>query len=65
MIWLSGQRKVNSSIAIFCYKLKEYANEGDSAVLYVRTQEEIQMEIALAQKAEKMRLELELIQSGK
>ena len=65
MTWLSGQGKVNSPIAIFCDKFKEYANEGDSAILYVKTQEEIHMEHELAQKTEKMRQEIELIEKAK
>lgn len=65
MTWLSGQGRVNSPIAIFCDKFKEYANEGDSAILYVKTQEEIKIELELAQKAEKMRLEIELIERTK
>lgn len=65
MTWLSGQGRVNSPIAIFCDKLKEYANEGDSAILYVKTQDEIQMELEIARKAEKVRQEIELIERAK
>jgi hypothetical protein len=65
MTWLSGQGRVNSPIAIFCDKLKEYANEGDSAILYVKTQDEIQMELEIARKTEKVRQEIELIERAK
>lgn len=65
MTWLSGQGRVNSALALFCDKLKEYANEGDSAVLYVQTSDEIQIELELAKRAEKMRQDLELIAQTK
>lgn len=63
--WLSTQSKVNNVIAIFCDRLKEYAREGDSAVLYVMTEAEIKLESELAKRALNIRQEREFIQKEK
>ena len=61
MIWVGTQKNVNSILGLFCSKIKEFAEEGDSPVLSVQTEAERQLEIELAQKAEKIRMENDLV----
>jgi hypothetical protein len=61
MSWMSLQTRVNNPLGLFCDKFKEYATEGDSAVLLAVTDEERQIEVELAERFEKMRAENELI----
>ena len=63
--WLATQGKVNSVIAIFCDKLKEFAKEKDSPVLYVMTEDEIRIESEMIKRAEILRQELVLVQKQK
>jgi hypothetical protein len=61
MIWVGTQKNVNSILGLFCSKIKEFAEEGDSPVLSVQTEAERQLEIELAQRAEKIRMENDLV----
>jgi len=63
--WLVTQNKIQNPLAIFCDKLKEYANEGDSPVLAVMSDEEIQVEYLMAQDLEKKRAEMDLINKAR
>lgn len=65
MPWMSLQTRVNNPLGLFCDKFKEYATEGDSAILLAATDEERQIEIELAQRFEKMRAENELVAKHK
>ena len=63
--WVATQSRVSNAVGLFCDKLKELANEGDSSVLACMTEEERQVEVAYAAQVEKARLELELIQKAR
>jgi hypothetical protein len=63
--WVATQSRVSNAVGLFCDKLKELANEGDSPVLACMTEEERQVEVAYAAQVEKARLELELIQKAR
>ena len=63
--WVATQNRVSSMIGMFCDKLKELANEGDSAVLSCMTEEERQAETIFATHVEKARAEMDLIQKAR
>ena len=63
--WMATQSRVSNAVGLFCDKLKELANEGDSPVLACMTEEERQVEVAYAAQVEKARVELELIQKAR
>ena len=63
--WIANQKGVNNYLGMFCDRLKEFANEGDSPILSSPTKEEIELELELAKEAEKLRKDLELIENHK
>ena len=63
--WLVTQNRIQNPLAIFCDKLKEFANEGDSPVLAVMSDEEMQVEYLMAQDLEKKRAEMDLINKAR
>lgn len=63
--WVATQSRVSNMVGLFCDKLKELANEGDSPVLACMTEEERQIELAYAAQVEKARAELDLIQKAR
>jgi len=63
--WLVTQNRIQNPLAIFCDKLKEFANEGDSPVLAVMSDEEMQVEYLMAQELEKKRAEMNLINKAR
>ena len=63
--WLPTQSKIQNPLGIFCDKLKQYAQEGDSEVLYALSDDEIEAEKQFALDIEKRRSELELIAKAK
>jgi hypothetical protein len=62
--WIATQSKVNNFIGTFCDRLKELANEGDSAILSCMTDEERIAEAEFAKHVDKARVEMELIKKS-
>lgn len=60
--WISQQNRIQNPVAIFCEKLKELVAEGDSDVLYVLSDEELEAEMLLAQEIEQKRQQRLLIE---
>lgn len=63
--WLATQSRVNNPLGMFCDKLKELANEGDSAVLQCMTEEERKIEIEFLNQLQAAKKDLEFIQVAK
>lgn len=63
--WVATQSKISNPLGMFCEKLKEFANEGDSPILYAMTEEERQIEAQFAAQVEKARAEMELINKAR
>lgn len=56
MVWLATQKNVQSPIAIFCSKIKEFAEEGDSAVMQCLSKKELLLEKELRAQAEQLQI---------
>ncbi|MGZ3815910.1 MAG: hypothetical protein ACXWRG_06635 [Bdellovibrio sp.] len=63
--WMATQSKISNPVGIFCDKLKELSNEGDSPVLQAMTEEDRQVEAAFSAQVEKARVEMELIRKAR
>lgn len=54
MVWMSTQKNVQSVIGLFCAKIKEYLEEGDSPVMQCLSKKELEAEKEFRQKAEQL-----------
>jgi hypothetical protein len=63
--WLATQQKIQNPLAIFCNKLKEFAIEGDSAVLGMMTDQEREIEVKFIEETKKAREQIQLIEKAK
>lgn len=62
--WLTTQHKIQNPVAIFCDRLKEFATEGDSAVLSVMTDQEREIEAKFLEETQKARVQMQLIEKA-
>lgn len=57
MVWMSTQKNVQSVIGLFCAKIKEYLEEGDSPVMQCLSKKELEAEKEFRAKAEQLHRE--------
>ena len=62
--WLATQQKIQNPLAIFCDRLKEFATEGDSAILSVMTDQEREIEAQFIEETKKARVQIQLIEKA-
>ena len=62
--WLATQQKIQNPLAIFCDRLKEFATEGDSAILSVMTDQEREIEAQFIEETKKARAQIQLIEKA-
>ncbi len=63
--WLATQGKISSPLGLFCDKLKELANEGDSPVLAIMTDEERKAEAEFSLQFERAKSEMAVLAKAK
>ena len=54
--WLFAQQKVQNPLGMFCDKLKEFATEGDSAILNAMTDEDRELGVKFLEENQKIEL---------
>jgi hypothetical protein len=62
--WLATQQKIQNPLAIFCDRLKEFATEGDSAILSVMTDQEREIEAQFIEETKKAKAQIQLIEKA-
>lgn len=60
MVWVSTQKNVQNIIGLFCAKVKELAEEGDSPVMQVLSRKEALAEKEFLEQAKKLQIQEEL-----
>ena len=62
--WLFAQQKVQNPLGMFCDKLKEFATEGDSAILNAMTDEDRELGVKFLEENQKIRTQIQLIEKA-